>query len=63
MTHLWLMPTRPIEAIPIPEPSFDCRAFHSDDAKQLAQWLRAGRGPTCRNDAGLVAEVQGLIDG
>ena len=61
MTHLWLLPTRPVTALPIPEPAMDCRHFHSDDPAQLATWLRAGRGPTCRNDAALLAEVQELM--
>ena len=62
MTHLWLMPTKPIEALPIPAPSADCLAFHSDDPEQLAQWLREGRGPTCSNDAQILEDVQRLID-
>ena len=44
------------------QPWSDEMAFHSDDPAQLAQWLRAGRGPTCKNDVALVDAVQELID-
>ena len=63
MTHLWLMPTKPIEALPIPAPTPDCLAFYSEDAEQLAAWILDGRGPYCPNDAQILEDVQRLIDG
>jgi len=43
-----------IHAQPWTEPRADDRAFYSDDAKQLAAWLEAGRGQICPNSVGLV---------
>jgi lysophospholipase L1-like esterase len=45
------------------QPWSDAETFHSDNAEQLAEWLRAKRGPTCPNDAELVDRVQALLDG
>jgi hypothetical protein len=55
-------PRNRIHAQPWTEPRADQRSFYSDDAEQLASWLRAGRGPTCPNSAELVDAVQALID-
>lgn len=62
MTHIQLLPTKPITWHPIPEPRDDQRAFHSNDAEQFAKWLREGRCPTCYNDGELVDRVQELYE-
>lgn len=55
---LTLGPCRRVDVDAWPEPE----TYHSDDAYQLAAWLRQGKGPTCPNDVALVDMVQTLID-
>ena len=58
MTHIQLLPTEPLEVLPIPEPSEDARHFYSEDATQLIAWLYAGRGPTCTGNPLLLEMVR-----
>ena len=58
MTHVMLLPTEPLEILPVSEPADDGRAFYSEDAATLTAWLYAGRGPICPNDAVLVDAVR-----
>jgi hypothetical protein len=58
MTHVMLLPTEPLEILPVPEPADDGRAFYSEDAATLTAWLYAGRGPICTDNPLLLEMVR-----